>query len=82
MMTKGEVDRAVRNAQHRMDEWNEVTGFLDNIGSCRGELESLFEDAVHIGIRAALHMPYVGIEDDELTKGYIASASTKEEKGE
>ncbi len=73
-MTNGEVDRAVRDAQHRLDEWNEVTGFLDNCGSYRGELESLFEDAVHIGIRAALKFPYIGVEDDDLTKGYIEAS--------
>lgn len=69
-MTKGEVERAVRDALHRLNEWNEVTGCL--VGSYEGEVESIVEDAVHIGIRAALDMPYVGIEDGELTEGYIS----------
>lgn len=60
-MTVGEVNKAIREAQHRLDEWNEVTGTL--VGGYVGEVESLIEDAVRIGIRAALGMPYVGVED-------------------
>ena len=68
-MTKGEVDRAIRDAQHRFDEWHEVTGALH--GSYRYEVESLIEDAVHIGIRSALGMPYIGIEDEDLCGGLV-----------
>lgn len=71
-MTKGEVGRAVRDALHRLNEWQDVTGAL--VGSYEGEVESIVEDAVHIGIRAALKLPYIGIEDDELTDGYIEPA--------
>lgn len=70
-MTKGEVNKAVREALHRLDEWNETTGCL--VGSYQGEAESIVEEAVHIGIRAAMDLPYIGIEGDELTKGYIAA---------
>lgn len=64
-LSVGEVARAVRDALHRLDEWDEVTGWLH--GSYRGEVESIIEDAVHIGIRAALGLPYVSVEGDELT---------------
>lgn len=67
-MTKGQVDRAVRDALHRLNEWNEVTGCL--VGSYESEAEGLLEDAVHIGIRAALGIPYIGLEGDALTQGY------------
>lgn len=72
-MNKGEVAKAVRNAVTRFDEWNEVTGAISKGSSCLWELESVIEDSVHVGIRAALGMPYVGIEDEELTGGYIAT---------
>lgn len=58
-MTKGEVERAVRDATHRLDEWQETTGALT--GSYRYEVEGIVQDAVHIGIRAALGLPYVGL---------------------
>ena len=74
-MNVGQVDRAVRDAQHRLNEWNEVTGCLR--GSYESEVESLIEDAVHIGIRAALGLPYIGIEDEQLTKGYIEKEAVR-----
>lgn len=69
-MNKGEVDRAVRNALNRFDEWYEVTEGIVN--GYRSEVESCIEDAVHIGIRAALALPYVGVENDDLNKGFNA----------
>jgi hypothetical protein len=63
-MTKGEVAKAVREALHRLDEWQEATGALE--GGYEGEAASIVEDAVHIGIRAALGLLYVGLEDAAL----------------
>jgi hypothetical protein len=74
-MTKGEVSRAVRDALHRLNEWQDVTGALH--GSYESEVESIVEDAVHIGIRAALGLPYIGVEDDALTSGYTEQVGGK-----
>lgn len=65
-MTRGEVQQAERDALHRLDEWNKVTGTL--VGGYVGEVESLVLDAVHIGIRSALKLPFIGLEDKDLRK--------------
>lgn len=70
-MTKFEVNRAVRDAVHRLNEWNETTGVLTP--SYEGEFESLIEDAVHIGIRAALGLPYIGVEARKLRPDVLAN---------
>lgn len=68
-MTQGEVKRAIRDAVHRLNAWNETTGALPRGSSVEGEVESIVCDAVHIGIRAALGLPYIGVTDEALTRG-------------
>lgn len=53
-MTKGEVDRAKRRALNILDEWLEVTGAIQLHSGWHSELEGVVEDAVEVGVQAAL----------------------------
>lgn len=53
-MTNGQVEKAERLALNEFDKWNDVTGFVPEGISYYYELQSLFRDAVHIGIQMAL----------------------------
>jgi hypothetical protein len=57
-MTKGEVERAKRRALTVLDKWLDVTGAIPVGNSWIDELESIVEDAVDIGARAALNINY------------------------
>ena len=55
MITKGQVDNAVRRALNLFDEWLDITGIIE-IGKHTGyyyELQGIIEDAVHCGIQEA-----------------------------
>lgn len=54
-MTKGQLRNAERYTFNILDEWNDVTGAVDKNSSWYGELQSVIEDAVHIGIQMALY---------------------------
>lgn len=53
-MQKGELDRAKRRALHIYDEWLETTGALPSRSSWSYELEGIIEDAVEVGVQAAI----------------------------
>jgi len=53
-MKKGEVKKAERIALNIFDKWNNVTGFLQEDSGYYYELQSIIEDAVHVGIQSAL----------------------------
>ena len=52
-MTKGELDKAIRRAHNLFDDWNEVTGVVDEHSSYYYEILGVIEDAVHCGAQAA-----------------------------
>lgn len=51
-MNVGEMERAKRRALNILDGWLEATGAVPD--SYRDELEGVVEDAVHVGVQAAL----------------------------
>jgi len=53
-MTQGEEDNAIREALNKLDEWNDVTGFVKKHTGYYYELQGVIEDAVKIGIKSAL----------------------------
>lgn len=55
-MKKGEVDNAIRKALNLFDEWNDVTGIFQKHTGYYYEMQSLIEDAVRCGIKAALEI--------------------------
>ena len=57
-MKQGEIDRAKRKALSIFDEWVEVTGQFEPGNSYRYEIEGIIEDAVEVGIKAALGINY------------------------
>jgi hypothetical protein len=54
-MKAGLVKEAERIALNELDKWNDVTGFVTKHTSYYYEIQSLMEDAVHIGIQMALN---------------------------
>ena len=52
-MNRGEIDRAKSRALNILDGWLNVTGLLAG-SSYRDELEGVVEDAVEVGVQAAL----------------------------
>ena len=52
VVTKGELDKAKRRALLILDKWQQITGALH--GSYEWECGSIVEDAVEIGVQAAL----------------------------
>ncbi len=54
MMTKGSIADAERRALNELDKWNDVTGAIQQGSGWYYELQSVIEDAVHIGIQMAL----------------------------
>lgn len=67
-MTKGEVDTAERKALNVFDKWNDVTGFAQPNTSYYYEIQSVIEDAVHIGIQMALFGNIFYNKDGEIIK--------------
>jgi len=63
-MTRGEFERATRRALFLFDSWDDVTGFVGQ-SSYRGEIEAIIRDAVDIGARAALGLPYNMVGDPD-----------------
>jgi hypothetical protein len=57
-MTRGEFERAKRRALTILDKWLAVTGAIPDGNSWTDELEAIVEDAVDIGVRAALGINY------------------------
>lgn len=53
-MTKGQVEKAERIALNQFDKWNDVTGLVGDHTSYYFELQSLMEEAVHIGIQMSI----------------------------
>lgn len=53
-MNKGQIADAERKALNEFDKWNTVTGITTEGTSYYYELQSVIEDAVHIGIQMAL----------------------------
>jgi hypothetical protein len=53
IMTKGELERAIRRAHNNFDIWNDCTGAINVHSSCYYEILSVIEDAVHFGAQAA-----------------------------
>lgn len=53
-MNKGEMDKAKRRALVIFDEWLRVTGAIPDGSSWVWEAEGCIEDAVEIGVQAAL----------------------------
>lgn len=54
-MKIGEVEKAERLALNNFDEWNEVTGLVNEHTSYYYEMQAVITDAVHIGIQMALN---------------------------
>jgi hypothetical protein len=54
-MKKGVIDKAERLALNEFDKWNDITGFVSEHTSYYYEIQSVIEDAVHIGIQMALN---------------------------
>ena len=52
-MKQGEFDNAVRRALNIFDDWNRVTGFVQENTSCYYEIQGIITDAVHCGAQAA-----------------------------
>ena len=53
-MTKGEMESAKRRVLNILDNWVEVTGFVEKHTGYYYELQSVVEDAVHCGAQQAL----------------------------
>jgi hypothetical protein len=53
-MTIGQIRDAERKALNEFDKWNDVTGAISKGSSWYYELQSVIEDAVHIGAQMAL----------------------------
>lgn len=70
-MNKGQIADAERKAINELDKWNDVTGAIEPGSSWYYELQSVTEDAVHIGIQMAL---YGKVEYD--TDGQVKRQST------
>jgi len=54
-MKTGQVEEAERRALAIFDKWNDLTGYVQQGCSYQYEMQSIIEDAVHIGIQMALH---------------------------
>lgn len=54
-MEKGKVDTAERLALNQLDNWNDVTGFVEPNTGYYYEIQAVIKDAVHIGIQMALN---------------------------
>jgi hypothetical protein len=67
-MTKGKVNDAERYALNEFDKWNDITGVIDKNSGWYYELQSVIEDAVHIGIQMALTGKVKKNESGELIK--------------
>lgn len=67
-MTIGKVHDAERFALTEFDKWNDVTGFVATGTSYYYELQSVIEDAVHIGIQMALYGKVIRNEDGTVNK--------------
>lgn len=68
-MKKGHVDYAERQALNVLDEWLDVTGAISIHSSWYYELQSVVEDAVHIGIQMALNGEIKKDSDGNVVKG-------------
>ena len=68
-MKKGVVDKAVRLSLNYFDRWNDVTGFVPEATGYYYEMQSLMEDAVHIGIQMALNGKVEYDEDGNVKHG-------------
>lgn len=66
-MSKGQVRRAEAYAIVHLQRWLEQTGAIGLHTGHHSELESIIEDAVHIGIQMAL-FGKVEFDDDGLVK--------------
>ncbi len=66
-MNRGQVRRAEAYAIVHLQEWLEETGAIEPHTSYHSELESIVEDAVHIGIQMALYGK-VQFDEDGLVK--------------
>ena len=64
-MTRGEFERAKRRALTILDKWLDVTGAIPDGNSWIEELESIVEDAVDIGAKAALGINYLDTSNKE-----------------
>lgn len=67
-MTKQQLTYAERQACIILDEWLEVTAVVPINSSYHSELESIIEDAVHIGIQTALYGKVNKKEDGSIDK--------------
>lgn len=70
-MEKGKVEYAERQALNILDEWLDVTGAISIHSGWYYELQSVIEDAVHIGIQMALHGEIKKDSDGNIIKGDI-----------
>jgi hypothetical protein len=64
-MTRGEFERAKRRALTILDNWLDVTGAIPEGNTWIDELESIVEDAVDIGARAASGIDYIDANNEE-----------------
>lgn len=62
-MNRGDFDRAKRRALNILDKWLDCTGAIPE--GYRDEIEGVVEDAVEVGVQAALGVkePLAGEED-------------------
>ena len=67
-MTLGKVKDAERYALNEFDKWNDVAGAVQKDSGWYYELQSVIEDAVHIGIQMALKGDVSLNEDGEVNK--------------
>ena len=54
-MNKDKLNKALEIVRERFSNWNEITGAIPEQTSTYYEIESMIEDAVHIGIQMWLY---------------------------
>lgn len=69
-MTRGQVEKAEREALNEFDKWNEITGFVHENTGYYYELQSVIKDAVHIGIHMALFDKIAKDADGNIVRNY------------
>jgi S-ribosylhomocysteine lyase LuxS involved in autoinducer biosynthesis len=68
IMKKGQIADAERYALNEFDKWNDITGAIEKNCGWYYEMQSVIEDAVHIGIQMALYGKVNYNEDNEVIK--------------
>lgn len=65
-LIRGRVDYAVRIAHNELDKWNDTANIVEKHTGSYYELQSVVEEAVHIGIQVALYGKVLRNQDGEI----------------